>query len=64
MQMLDRPEPDFARQREEMVEHAIRARGVRSKLVLVAMNFVPRVAFLPAHLREFASEDSPLPIGV
>jgi len=61
--MLDKPDPDFARQREEMLEHAIRARGVRSKLVLDAMNSVPREAFLPAHLREFAYEDSPLPIG-
>lgn len=61
--MLDKPEADFSRQRADMVEKAIRARGVRSKLVLDAMNSVPRENFLPAHLREFAYEDSPLPIG-
>lgn len=53
---------DFAAQREDMVDRAIRARGVRSKLVLNAMRAVPREEFLPAHLREFAYEDSPLPI--
>jgi protein-L-isoaspartate(D-aspartate) O-methyltransferase len=60
--MLDKPDPDFAKQREQMIEKAIRARGVRSKLVLDAMAAVPRELFLPAHLREFAYEDSPLPI--
>ncbi|MDT3685896.1 MAG: protein-L-isoaspartate(D-aspartate) O-methyltransferase [Pseudorhodoplanes sp.] len=60
--MLDQPDPDFAKQREQMIEKAIRARGVRSKLVLDAMASVPRESFLPAHLREFAYEDSPLPI--
>jgi protein-L-isoaspartate(D-aspartate) O-methyltransferase len=61
--MLDDPKPvDFAAQRQEMVERAIRARGVRSRLVLDAMRAVPREDFLPAHLREFAYEDSPLPI--
>lgn len=61
--MLDDPKPvGFAAQRQEMVERAIRARGVRSRLVLDAMCAVPREDFLPAHLREFAYEDSPLPI--
>jgi protein-L-isoaspartate(D-aspartate) O-methyltransferase len=45
-----------------MVERSIFARGVRSKLVLDAMRSVPRERFLPARLREFAYEDSPLPI--
>ena len=27
--MLDKPDPDFAKQREQMIEKAIRARGVR-----------------------------------
>ena len=48
--------------RSEMVEKAIVARGVRSELVLRAMRSVPREAFLPQQLREFAYEDSPLPI--
>jgi protein-L-isoaspartate(D-aspartate) O-methyltransferase len=60
--IVDPPARDFAAQREEMVERAIRSRGVRSKLVLDAMRAVPREDFLPSHLREFAYEDSPLPI--
>jgi protein-L-isoaspartate(D-aspartate) O-methyltransferase len=53
---------DFARLRDRMVERQIAARGVRSHLVLDAMRTVPREAFLPENLREFAYEDSPLPI--
>jgi protein-L-isoaspartate(D-aspartate) O-methyltransferase len=53
---------DFVRLRDEMVEQAVRARGVRSELVLHAMRSVPREAFLPNQLREFAYEDAPLPI--
>src|SRR4249920_214536 len=51
-----------AKLRQEMVEKAIIARGVRSELVLNAMRTVPREKFLPERLREFAYEDSPLPI--
>ena len=50
---------DFKKLREEMVEKAIFARGVRSELVLNAMRTVPREAFLPAQLREFAYDDAP-----
>jgi len=45
-----------------MVEKAIVARGVRDELVLNAMRSVPREAFLPNQLREFAYTDCPLPI--
>jgi len=54
---------DHTKQRQYMVEHHIAARGVRSPLVLKAMGAVPREEFLPAHLREYAYEDTPLPIG-
>src|SRR5664280_3403138 len=54
--------PNFKNLREEMVEKAISARGVRSELVLGAMRSVPRELFLPARLREFAYDDAPLPI--
>jgi protein-L-isoaspartate(D-aspartate) O-methyltransferase len=54
---------DFARLREEMVDHHIRARGVRSPRVLAAMRKVPREAFLPHALHEFAYEDTALPIA-
>ena len=53
---------DFDRLRHEMVEKAIVGRGVRSEPVLAAMRSVPREAFLPKELREFAYEDAPLPI--
>ncbi len=55
--------PDFAEERRYMVEHHIEARSVRSPLVLNAMRTVPREEFLPAHLRDDAYEDTPLPIG-
>ena len=54
---------DLAKLRADMVERQIAARGVRSEAVLDAMRKVPREAFLPEHLREFAYEDSPLPIA-
>ncbi len=53
---------DFSHLRHEMVETAIFGRGVRSELVLNAMRKVRREAFLPKNLREFAYEDTPLPI--
>ena len=54
---------DFAAQRTAMVDHHIAARGVHSPHVLEAMRTVPREAFLPESMREFAYEDSPLPIA-
>lgn len=53
---------DFTTLRREMVDDQVAARGVRSKLVLDAMRSVPREAFVPERVREFAYEDSPLPI--
>ena len=53
----------FPSLRKEMVERDIAARGVRDELVLDAMRKVPRELFLPKRLREFAYEDSPLPIA-
>ena len=54
---------DLSRQRLEMVKHQIEARGVRDQLVLNAMSTVPREAFLPERMSEFAYEDTPLPIA-
>lgn len=54
---------DFAKLRDSMVDLQIARRGVRSHLVLDAMRTVPREAFLPEPLREFAYEDAPLPIA-
>ena len=53
---------ESSRLRKEMVEKAISARGVRSELVLDAMRSVSRESFLPERLREFAYEDTALPI--
>jgi protein-L-isoaspartate(D-aspartate) O-methyltransferase len=52
----------FAAMRKEMVEYQIAARGVRDQRVLEAMGKVPRELFLPEKLREFAYDDSALPI--
>ena len=60
--MKGRSKATFSKLRNEMVERAIVARGVRSEPVLRAMRSVAREAFLPHHLREFAYDDSPLPI--
>jgi protein-L-isoaspartate(D-aspartate) O-methyltransferase len=49
--------------RTMMVERQIRARGIRDARVLAAMATVPREAFLPESLAEFAYDDRPLPIA-
>jgi nucleotide-binding universal stress UspA family protein len=53
----------FPSLRKEMVTRDIAARGVRDELVLDAMRKVPRELFLPEKLREFAYDDTPLPIA-
>src|ERR1700733_11663833 len=53
---------DFASLRAAMVEDQIAGRGICAESVLAALRKVPREAFLPAAVAEFAYEDSPLPI--
>jgi protein-L-isoaspartate(D-aspartate) O-methyltransferase len=53
---------ELAAKRAEMVRLQIEARGIRDPQVLRAMREVPREAFLPPELEEFAHRDSPLPI--
>ena len=53
---------DFETRRREMVERQIESRGVRDRRVLEAMRAVPREAFVPPHLAEFAHDDTALPI--
>jgi protein-L-isoaspartate(D-aspartate) O-methyltransferase len=48
--------------RLKMVEKQIEARGIRDAGVLEAMREVPRERFIPERVREFAYDDSPLPI--
>jgi protein-L-isoaspartate O-methyltransferase len=45
-----------------MVAHHLEARGISDPLVLAAMGEVPREAFVSEPLKEFAYEDSALPI--
>jgi protein-L-isoaspartate(D-aspartate) O-methyltransferase len=55
--------PDrHVRDRAVMVSRHLQARGVSDPLVLAAMGKVPREAFVPESLTEFAYEDAPLPI--
>jgi protein-L-isoaspartate(D-aspartate) O-methyltransferase len=54
--------PDMSLARERMVERQIAGRGMRDTYVAEAMREVPREAFVPEGLQEFAYEDSPLPI--
>jgi protein-L-isoaspartate(D-aspartate) O-methyltransferase len=54
---------DFKEAREWMVEWQIERRGIGNPRVLAAMRRVPREEFVAADLRQFAYEDTPLPIG-
>ncbi len=54
---------DFARQREMMVRHQLRARGIRDAGLLDAMGSVPRHLFVPPEYADQAYADGPLPIG-
>src|SRR5690242_1579543 len=53
---------DFGANRERMVSRQIQRRGVSNADVIRAMRSVPREAFVPETMREFAYEDTPLPI--
>ena len=46
-----------------MVEHQLKARGIKDERVLAAMAKVPREEFIPADGRTDAYEDGALPIG-
>jgi protein-L-isoaspartate(D-aspartate) O-methyltransferase len=55
--------PDSKQRRETLVEQQLIRRGLNDPVVLDAMRSVPREAFLPPELLEFAYEDTALPIG-
>jgi len=55
---------EFDRERSQMVNSQIRARGITDKRVLQAMTKVPRHLFVPEPYTESAYEDMPLPIGL
>ena len=56
-------EDKFARQRQDMVEYQLRARGIRDERVLKVMGELPREKFIGPVYREEAYEDRPVPIG-
>ncbi len=53
----------FAAARERMVAEQLVARRIVDGRVLAAFRRVPREAFVPAGLAEYAYDDNPLPIG-
>jgi len=54
---------DYKALRKDMVEHQIKARGVKDENVLKAMLTVPREEFVPESIKSRAYDDCPLPIG-
>jgi protein-L-isoaspartate(D-aspartate) O-methyltransferase len=54
---------DFAENRRRMVDRDIAGRGITDPGVVAALGKVPREAFVPAGLVEYAYDDSPLPIA-
>ena len=52
------------KRRAQMVERQIARRGIRDARILAAFRTVPREEFVPDGMRQFAYDDSPLPIGV
>jgi len=54
---------DFAHQREQMVDHQIRGRGVTDPFVLGAMKKIPRERFVPVAEQQRSYHDGPLGIG-
>ena len=59
----DSNEDKYYRQRKNMVEQQIKARGIRNSQVLIALMDVPRHKFVPEEYKNFSYEDRPLPIG-
>jgi protein-L-isoaspartate(D-aspartate) O-methyltransferase len=55
--------PDLTRQRHDMVEQQIIARGIRDPRLLAALRTVPRHRFTPEDVADRAYDDGPLSIG-
>jgi protein-L-isoaspartate(D-aspartate) O-methyltransferase len=54
---------NYEKRRAKMVRHQIKARGIKDKNTLNAMNTVPRHMFVPDEYQYNAYADKPLPIG-
>jgi protein-L-isoaspartate(D-aspartate) O-methyltransferase len=59
----DGAQDEYRAERVRMVREQLRARGIRDRRVLAAMERVPRHRFVPAPLAHLAYRDHPLPIG-
>ncbi|MFQ5963261.1 MAG: protein-L-isoaspartate(D-aspartate) O-methyltransferase [Candidatus Scalinduaceae bacterium] len=57
-------EAEYLEERKKMVEFQIRARGVKDKNILEAMETVPRHLFVPENYIKYSYYDQPLPIGL
>ena len=55
--------PEFAAERQRMVEEQLKPRGIHDERVLAAMAKVPRGEFVPENMRAQSYADSALPIG-
>jgi len=53
----------YERQRDEMVRHQIKSRGIKDPNVVAALHTIPRHLFVSEALRDQAYGDYPLPIG-
>jgi len=60
---LPKDDESFSREREQMVERQLAARGIKDARVLEAMRRVPRHLFVPQESRAYAYEDHPVQIG-
>jgi protein-L-isoaspartate(D-aspartate) O-methyltransferase len=60
---MNREAIKYERQREEMVRHQLKSRGINDPNVLEALGTVPRHLFVSEALRDQAYGDYPLPIG-
>ncbi len=54
---------DFTSQRESMIDYQLRGRGITTPRLIDALRQVRRERFVPPELREFAYEDTDLPIA-
>jgi protein-L-isoaspartate(D-aspartate) O-methyltransferase len=57
------PAEDWAKQRADMVQRQLAARGVNNERVLAALRKVPRHEYVPEDVKPLAYADRPLPIG-
>jgi protein-L-isoaspartate(D-aspartate) O-methyltransferase len=55
--------PAWRTLRREMVDRVLIPAGIRDRTTLDAMRAVPRHLFVPADKREYAYEETPIPIG-